>query len=384
MGLFFTNAHVLKTDKISRATLLKELFRIMKEQGYSPTENGTPDATFYISDPDSKWISICSDLYEYFGEDFYNKLCLPLANRLKASLMLISCFDSDFTYFTLIDAQNNLESWARAGEDYYSDQEETYKAEDWQSIVEDAVAFEAALKKERVFSEESIEEIEPMLGMAKGQGFLMPETADEMTGTEKICFSLTEQAAAQEPPKLETYQPSLSPCRMGEGNNIVSAINLGGASTGLGIAFVGEYVEKDEIRFENVCLEYDLDEPGGRKTIPVVLTKRQAKGGNDIYYAEVPDFRIPEKVNPKLSGSKRQKEDFRKHFLVRFTPVGNARKVLDICAVLFPLENPSGQCSWCVWHYFGSKEAFIAHYNDSWKRFPGAHVEMLDPNDYDL
>ena len=259
MGLFFTNLHVLKTEKISRATLLKELCCIMKEQGYCPTENGTPDATFYISDPNSKWISVCSDLYESFDENFHRKLCLPLANRLKTPIMLISCFDSDFTYFTLIDVQNNLESWARAGEDYYSDHEETYKAEDWQGIVKDTAAFEAAMRKERVLSEEAIEEIEPMLGMAKGQGFFMPDTSDEMPATEKICFSLTEQPAGQEPPRLQTYQPSLCPCRMGERNNIVGAINLGGASTGLGIAFVGNYVEKDEIRFEDVCLEYDLD-----------------------------------------------------------------------------------------------------------------------------
>ncbi|MBQ9624343.1 MAG: hypothetical protein IJR39_13550 [Treponema sp.] len=384
MGLFFTNLHVLKNDEISRATILKELCRIMKKQGYCPTENGTPDATFHISDPNSKWISICSDLYESFDENFHRKLCLPLANRLKTPIMLISCFDSDFTYFTLIDVQNNLESWARAGEDYYSDQEETYKSEDWQNIIKDTVAFEAALRKERVFSEEAIEEIEPMLGMAKGQGFFMPDTSDEMPATEKICFSLTEQPAGQEPPRLQTYQPSLSPCRMGERNNIVGAINLGGASTGLGIAFVGNYVEKDEIRFEDVCLEYDLDEPGGRKTIPIVLTKRQTKDGNYIYYAEVPDFRIPEKVNPKLSGSKRQKEDFRKQFLVRFTPVGNVRKLLDICVVLFPLENPSGQCSWCVWHHFGSKQAYLEECNDCWNLFPGAQLKPLDPDDYDL
>ena len=384
MGMFFTNFHVLKTDKLSRAALVEELCRIMKAQGYSVTEDGEVDATFYISDPGSKWISICSDMCEYFSEDVRDQLCLPLAKALMAPLLLISCFDSDFTYYNLIDAQKDLDSWARAGEDYYSGQEETYTASDWNGIVNDTAAFEAALKKERVFSEESIDEIEPLLGMAKGQGSFITDSADDLSGTQRICFALAKSAGDSEPPTLITVRSSLSPCEFGKNTNIVCAINQGGASTGLGIAFEGNYIENDEIRFEDVCLEYGLDDQGRRKTLPIELTKRHMKDGRYIYYAEAPDFEIPEKVDPRLKGQKRQKEEFKREFLLRFSPVGNERKALDICTVLFPLSNQAGLCSWCVWQVFGSKEAYITNYNDGWKRFPRAKVKLLDPDDYDL
>ena len=387
MGLFFTNFHVLKTATVDRSALVEELCRIMKAQGFSVTEDGAADATFYVSDPGSKWISLCSDMYESISENVRNQLCFPLAKALSTPLLLIACFDSDFTYFNLIDTQKGLDAWARAGEDYYSDPEETeeaYNASDWKGIIDDLVSFEAALKKERVFSEGSLDEIEPLLGMAKGQGCFITDAAEDLSGTQKICFSLAKSASNQDPPTLVTVQPSLSPCKLGKNTNIICALNQGGASTGLGIAFEGNYIENDELRFENVCLEYELDDHGRRKTMPIELTKRHMKDGRYIYYAEAPDFQIPEKVDPRLKGQKREKEEFKRSFLLRFTPVGNERKVLDICVVLFPLANHAGLCSWCVWHMFGSKEAYIANYNDGWKQFPGANVKLLDINDYDL
>ena len=384
MGLFFTNFHVLKTDGLSREALAEELCSVMKAQGFSLTEEDTADATFYISDPGSKWISFCSDMYESLSEDVRDNLCMPLAKALKAPLMLITCFDSDFTYFNLIDTEKDLDLWARAGEDYVSGQEETYNASDWKDFVSDTGSFEAALNKERVFSEESLDEIEPLLGMAKGQGCFMVDTADDLGCAQKLCFAMEKPASGDEPPVLETVTPSLGPCQLGKSTNTVCMLNHGGASTGLGIAFEGNYIENDEICFENVCLEYDLYNPAGRKIVPLELTKRHMKDGRYIYYAEAPDFKIPEKVDPNLKGQIRGKEERKREFLLRFTPVGNQRKVLDICVVLFPLANQAGQCSWCVWHMFGSKEAYIENYNDGWKRFPGANVKLLDPKDFDL
>ncbi|MBQ2098737.1 MAG: hypothetical protein II480_11205, partial [Bacteroidales bacterium] len=45
------------------------------------------------------------------------------------------------------------------------------------------------------------------------------------------------------------------PCTIGQ-FKVISALNVGGKSTGLAIVFTGSYIEHEEIRFRDVKLEY--------------------------------------------------------------------------------------------------------------------------------
>ena len=66
---------------------------------------------------------------------------------------------------------------------------------------------------------------------------------------------------------------------------------------------------------------------------------------------------------------------------MRFVPHGNHRKILDITVVLVPDKNPEGQTGWNVWHGWGSKKAFIEHYNAIWdeRRARSSNPDTLPP-----
>lgn len=84
---------------------------------------------------------------------------------------------------------------------------------------------------------------------------------------------------------------------------------------------------------------------------------------------------------------KRMNMEFEREIGIRFTPVGNPRKVLDIKLVIYPLANSSeGQTSWYVYRYDGSKRKYIEEYN---RRRTEMHIgstpiDLLNPEDYDL
>ena len=128
-----------------------------------------------------------------------------------------------------------------------------------------------------------------------------------------------------EPPRLTLTDRNILPCTA-ENDACVMAVNRGGASMGLTVVFTGSYVEREEITFSEVQLEYQFDtRRGTRKILPVALEKRRLPDGTWAYYGELPGFRIPEKIDDRLPFMKQMREEERRGFLLRFTPHGNPR-----------------------------------------------------------
>ena len=219
-----------------------------------------------------------------------------------------------------------------------------------------------------------------MLGLEPGQGRLcddlIPDELADKVST--LYYSLSAAEKDNDLPRLTVSQFTLDPCVMGE-STIITAVNTGGASEGLIVAFSGSYVEKDEIRFRDVQLEWDFDQ-FPRKTIPLTLEKKQGADGRRFYVAEVKDFVLPQGVKKGLPPRKAQWEEFRKSFGLRFTPEGNARKRLDIMVHFVPAKNNEGQCAWAVWLRSGSKRAYIEMFN----KMMGTYHGELDLADFDM
>ena len=76
----------------------------------------------------------------------------------------------------------------------------------------------------------------------------------------------------------------------------------------------------------------------GGVEVSLALEKRPCSNGSWCYYAEVPDFAIPDGVPQNLQGSRLiQKKEFERHFSVHFTPEGNDRKRLGVFVHIIPL-----------------------------------------------
>ncbi len=93
----------------------------------------------------------------------------------------------------------------------------------------------------------------------------------------------------------------------------------------------------------------------------------------------------------KLSYAKREKLEYKRKFIFRYTPDGNNRKFLDIRICVGPLQNwIGGQCVTYVWEPFGSKKKFIAYCNklclarSSYGYFPEDRIGFIREEDYDI
>lgn len=181
-------------------------------------------------------------------------------------------------------------------------------------------------------------------------------------------------------PKLKQRSYSLTPCYIGE-PSVVSGVNVGGASKGLSVYFIGSYVEHEEITLSDVCFVEFRD--GETFSVPFELNKVQLSDGQWAYYYHNPDYEIPPKVGKKLSPLKKQRIEQEREIAVRFVPHGNPRKILDITVALVPDKNIQGQTVWNVWHRSGSKSAYIEEHNKTWRKHPDCSDMILNEEDYD-
>lgn len=384
MGFFFSNLHVRKNSSFSLASFSALLSELLNQQGYKSSVNAE-EADLSVSVYDGgKWLSVCSDGLE-FGE---NTLCDFLSRKLAADVLTVSCYDSDCLLLNCVNTENKLCAWAKVGS-YPGLRQRTTLAR-WAGIVEDLPQWKDALNVEYVFAEDAMDELEPMLGLDKWQGRFCPELIEEnFSGrTQTFYYALPESAAKPEPPRLKIDLYELTPHKMGT-MRCVSALNIGGKSSGIAIAFSGSYVEREEISFTDVQFEYGFNK-SPLKVIPLTLEKRRASDGQWIYYAEIPQFQIPSRAKDGLPPRKEADEKFARSFLLRFTPVGDNRKQLDITVHFIPLKNPSGQCSWYVWKGYRSKRDFIEAFNkiqledaEDFK-IMGIEPELFKPEDFDL
>lgn len=379
MGWFFSNFHIKKTAELDADTFQSVLTEVLNTQGYRLADHSDEaDLSVSIYDADGAWLSVCSDGLDFYTEESVQRICNPLSDRLSTDVVTVSCFDSDCLLLNRINRKPDVVAWAKIGS--YPGLKVRSTPARWSGLVSDTAQWKATLSQKYVFAEDALDSLEPLLGLKHGQGRFCDERIPEdfIKGVRTVYYALPESASKSEPPRLALGVNGLMPCRIGE-SSIISAINKGGKSRGLAVAFSGSYVEKEDIRFREVQLEYEFDRYP-RPTIPLQMEKRQTQTGQWIYWAEIPQFLLREAVKEGLPPRKTREEEFKRGFLVRFTPEGNPRKLLDITVHFIPLKNPEGQCGWCVWMYSGSKRAYIEDYNLGRKD----DIYLLDPDDYDL
>jgi hypothetical protein len=163
--------------------------------------------------------------------------------------------------------------------------------------------------------------------------------------------------------------------------------NVGGASCGLDVLFIGSYLENDEITFDDVSLCYE-NARGERIDQPLTFEKTTLVTGVPALVANVADFQIPAAPSSKLPPRVLSEKEFARSFGIRFTPNGNVRKFLDITVAFLPHANPTqGQCVWNVWKRYNTKTEYIEAYNRGQQEeheMYGVPMNLIDPDMYDL
>ncbi len=383
MGLFFSNIHVRRNDQTSLETVREYYVDLLSKKGFRQVETEeASDVALFLYRNDSEWISVCGDMIEFESENTIGSELTILSKAFETDAMAIGCFDSDCLFLNLIDSAHKVDAWAKIGR--FEGIKRRSNPSAWKGKVKDHESFTAALKGDYTFAEEALEALEPLFEMDRSQGMFCPELIGEeyKEHVTKLWFVLPEREENPEPPQFEISSYSLMPCRMDFPNNWISVWNRGGKSKGICVIFTGNYVENDEITFREVLLQPICFSSKNNIVIRIELHKEQLKDGRWAYVGKAPFYPI-RAVKKGLPPMREYDEQNNKGFGIRFWPIGNARKLLDICVHIIPMKNYEGQCCWCVWHHAGSKRAFIEWHNRQWNQVtPGQN--QLDPNDFDL
>lgn len=387
MGSWFSNIHIRVNETAGPEAVETYLRRLMAAQGYLSAASGDEADGAVAIIPGEGWTTVCSDLLNFEGPDAMAELAGPLSGELRTDVLGIACFDSDYLYLNLINQEEKVNAWLGIGSAAGLGIRRRTGIKAWAGKVREHGHFSACAKEKYVCAEEFLHAAEGCLELPVERSCLAFEYLADFDPAQKarmLYFKLPEDHKPRELPKLQLFCSSLDPCKIGEASH-VDAVNVGGESRGLSVLFVGPYVEHEEIAFLDFRVSCGRDERPRKNSQK--LTKVQLADGQWAYLYHDPGFRIPPKVDERLPIGKQMHMNFEREITVRFIPRGDRRKCLDITVVLVPDKNLEGQVGWNVWHGFGSKEAYIDWYNDSWATHrsyaPGVLPPVLRREDYD-
>lgn len=341
MGSWFSNLHIRRAENIEPSAVDSALTEMMTAANYLPAENAAEaDAAVAILGTNSEWISVYSDFFEFGEPKQFQDIARPISERLHTDVLGIACFDSDFMFMNLINPEQKLDAFARIGGGYGVKRRSNFSA--WKNKVTDLDAFKrCAAENEYAFAEEFLMDTAQYTGLNEELAISSYDTLGELelpVQKRYLYFKLPD-TVERVPPKLILHSAGSS-CTCTDGKwTWVGVANVGGASRGLSVFFIGSYVENDEISFSDLYLETGHE---GTRT-PFELKKVRLIDGRLAYYYNAPEYKIPKAVKDGLSWMKKFDEESKREIKVVFTLHGDERKMLDIILVVSPDKNPEGQ-----------------------------------------
>ena len=377
MGSWFSNLHIRKTEALSKEQICNCVAGFLNEQGYTSVENmqEADVAVAVIAPQNSQWISICSKIFAHDDSDSCKAVAVPLSSRLHTDVLGIACFDSDYLYLNLINADENADAWIGigAGKEIGITRRNNLTA--WKKKVADYPVFSAAVKGSYVCADEFLFEAENCLGLPAEQGGVSLDYLKDTSFQQEAVFLYfrQEEAASATGPNLRIWFISHTfPCFDGKKNRI-NFLNDGDEFRGVSVYFLGPYVEHEEIVFSDVRLTKLYGQP----LMDLALNKIKLSNGEWAYHCHVPNLLMPEGVRGRMKWEKRYMQEAERVHTLSFVPYGNPRKMLDITVLIIPDGKPDNQAKWNIWHQHGSKEAFINCHNKTWKK---VRAFETDPN----
>lgn len=367
MGSWFSNLHVRKSKMTTMQSVCDCINAIMAEKKCESVSSAQ-DADFTVAMLESNdWISVYCDAFRHDDSDTCKAVAIPFSERLNTDVLGISCFDSDFMYLNLINQAEKLDGWIGIGSGADVGIKRRNNLSVWKKKVENYPDFSVAAKQSYICADEFLSTVENAMALPLKYGALSPE--DEMENARYLYFRQEEGREADVPKLWIQYvHPSFFYFDCDETR--LSFINLGEASCGLSIYFLGPYVEHDEITFTNVRLERL-----GQPTVDVELRKCQLPDGRWVYFWHDSQVEIPPKVERRLNPKKQYILENERRFWLSYTRHGNPRKMLDITIMILPDKNPENCEVWNYWKEYGSKKAYIKRHNSIEKR-----VRAVEPD----
>lgn len=388
MGSWFSNLHIRQSESITKDSVCNCITKMMAGRMCTPVEKAQEaDFTVVVAkSPDSQWISVYSDAYSHDDPLSCKEVATPFSSDLHTDVMGISCFDSDYLYLNLINADQQVDAWVGigAGKEIGITRRNNLTA--WKKKVQDHPAFSDAAKAEYICADMFLSDIEGCLGLSFEQASADLAHLQETTFAEDALYLYfrQEEGAARKGPDLRLWYgiKHTFPCFDGLKNDI-SILNVGEEFYGLTIYFMGSFVENEDITFSDVKWERFQQPP-----IDIALQKVQLPDGQWAYCCHDPEILFPPKVPRRMTWKKRSELELRRMRKLTFVPHGDPRKMLDVTIVIIPDGFPENRFAWNIWKPYGSKEELIKFHNDINKRIlrftgnPDDCLPLLKKADY--
>ena len=389
MGSWFSNFHIRKKDTITTQRVCDSIKDALAQKTYIPAAcaQDADIAVAIVDNPNSRWITVCSAIFAHDDADSCKSVGQPLSSDLNTDVMGIACFDSDYLYLNLVNADDATDAWVGIGEGKEIGIARRNNLTAWKKKVTDYAGFSAAAKGIYVCADEFLAAVEDCLGLDAQQASLSAEYLLETSCRQDVLYLYfrQEEGAHHRGPELRICNLRYAqPCFDGRSNE-VSFINVGEEFCGLTVYFLGPYVEENEITFSDVKMERFQ-----RPSIDLELKKIRLPNGQWAFCCHDPEILMPPGVPKRMKQEKRYQLELDRMRTISFVPHGNPRKMLDVSVVIVPDGNPHNQVKWNVWQQYGSKEAFIKHHNKLWKRIrafeedPNQLLPLLREEDFDL
>ena len=388
MGMFFSNIHIKMTENLSINDVKNFINANMTEKGYTCTDNNSEAEVtvgLYFSD-DSKWITVMSDTFMFNGPDDAKKTAVTFSDKFNTYVIAAACVDSDYLMMNLVNTSDGTDGFINVGDYYGMPYQRNTEPIPWTKVIKNYEDFLSLINEEHVFAEDVFFSAAEMLSMNTEQCCLSTGML-EMVDAKKLVILRYKMDSVfnNDPPKFEIPMFDLMPCEIGR-SHCVFVNNKGGGSKGIAVQFQGDYIENDEITFEDVVFEYKQN--GEIITVPIKLNKYYPPEGKPVLWWRDKNFVIPPAVNPDIPYNRKMDLEFEKEFGIRFTPCGNSRKTLDIKVFIIPLDNQKGSACWYVYKYHKTKRNYIDSHNEDVDRCNLSEAQraesLLDPDDFDL
>lgn len=387
MGLSYSNLHIKKTEKMTGESVREYLVSEMKSKGYEYNEKIDDVSVYIYYQENSDWISVTSDSMNFKGYDDANTISSSASSFFHTEVIAAACIDSDWGFINLVNTEKNEEGWINVCKPYTGKNLHRKSISAFRSLVSDYPALLKIIANEPTYAESTFCEIATLLNMKEEQTYFSADTALEY---KENVFSLSFKApdsVENIPSSFKICYSRCEPCKMGEPNEIY-VHNVGGVSKGIGILFYGNYIQHNDIEITDCRFVSNVFDNNKRTERKIELSRVKLNDGTvGLYWADK-DFAIPHAVGSGMSDIKQSDLIRKKAFGVIFTPVGNARKSLDITLRIYPLTNASDvKGKWRVWNGYKSKIDYINSYNKMWNVFKGVkgiESRLINPDDYDL
>lgn len=367
MGSWFSNLHIRKTEKIGREVVCDCIIDILAKKKYILADY-VEDADIAVAVVDAQngqWMTICSGVLAHDDPDSCKDVASQFSAKLHADVMGIACFDSDYLYLNLHNADEGTDAWIGIGAGKEIGITRRNNVNAWKKKVEDYPVFSTAVKGTYICADDFLTAGEGCLELRAEQARLSLDNLKNSLFQQDTCylyFRQEEEICNTGPDLRICYMDYAVPCFAGKENS-VTFLNVGDEFSGLSVYFLGSYVEHEEIVFSDIRLVHPQ-----QSFMDLQLKKIQLPDGRWAYYSHIPDILMPPGVRGRMLPEKRRQMEMDRMRKISFVPHGNPHKMLDVTVVIVPDGKPVNQAEWNIWYSYGSKEEFIKHHNKIWKR----------------